>query len=739
MLLENEGMRALSFFILLFFIISGWASPDEVKSENGNSRLANAHSAYLRSAAHQPVEWFSWGDEAFEKAQKEDKPILLDVGAVWCHWCHVIDHESYENPEIAKIINKNFIPIKVDRDERPDIDTRYQRAVSAISGQGGWPLTAFLTPQGEVFYGGTYFPPEDQRGLPGMKNLLKKIARLYKEKKASLYQDANKISETVALAEKTITTSGKLSSSILDQILENLIQEFDSENGGFGTQPKFPAFSALEFALERYGETSDERVRPLFMTTLEKMAAGGVHDQLGGAFHRYSVDGAWKKPHFEIMLNVNAGLLENFAHAYQVTKKEVFKEAALGIVDDVRKELSDSKNGGFYASQDADASADEDGDYYTWTLKESKQLLDEKTFKVMQAYFDIQERGGIGENGRNVFSVVRTPEHIAQDLKISFEEVQTLIQKGRALFKAARDKRKRPFIDRNIYVGWNALMSSAFLEAFKAFGLEEVKDFALKTLDFLWDHAYVKGEGMYHNFFDGKACIKGMLEDQVHMADAFLRAYQVTGDLKYRVRAIELMDFCIEKFWDETGGFFDVLPAKSKTQGLLNSHQKNFEDAPSPSSNTVAAMVLDQLYRITGKEIYHEKAQKTLECFAPSAFKYGSNVGTYARALKFHLKESPKVVIVGLKVDPHFQALLSMAHDVYRPGKLVLPLDVKEVNDSVLSEDLRALLGAQEKTDRAIAFVCAGTACAAPTDDPNELKSIISTFGVKSENQNAGS
>ncbi|MBI1883122.1 MAG: thioredoxin domain-containing protein [Chlamydiae bacterium] len=726
-------MIAKFFLILVFILECAFSMSDEIKSEKSNPRLLESASAYLRSASRQPVEWYPWSDGAFEKAQKEDKPILLDIGAVWCHWCHVIDRESYENPEIAKIINQYFVPIKVDRDERPDVDARYQRAVSAIRGQGGWPLTAFLTPQGEVFYGGTYFPPEDRGGRPGMKSLLLQVAEVYREKKAHVYEDAKKISQALSSAQLTVFKMGKLSPEIVDQVLKQMEASFDEEYGGFGTEPKFPAEGAVELALEKYSQSGDSKWLDIVSKTLGAMARGGIRDQLGGGFHRYCVDRFWKVPHFEIMLYVNSGLLENFSHAYQVTGNPLFKEAALGVIRYVTEELSDQSQGGFYGSQDADYSMEDDGDYFTWSLKEAQKVLDPQTLEVMRRYYDIEEKGEMHEDPeKNVLFIAQEPHAIAKALGKPIEEIRVLIEKGKGALKTARDTREKPPVDQNLYVNWNGMMIHAYFEAYKVFGFEEVKNFALKSLDLLWNHAHEKSGGMFHVYFDGKPRLKNLLDDQVQMANASLDAYEVTGEIKYFSMAKRLVDFSIENFWDvdaKGGGFLDATP--SSGEGLLSGAHKSFEDAPTPSSNAVAAQVLDRLYRITGEKEYDEKAQKTLELFANTAPQYGGYVASYARALNFHLVEPPRVVIVGKKDDPSFKFLLWAAHQVYRPGKIVLPLEPDAIHHPSLSEDLKLLLKSQGKSDHPMAFVCAATACAPPTDQVEELKKTIKSFGLK--------
>ncbi|MBI3006470.1 MAG: thioredoxin domain-containing protein, partial [Ignavibacteriales bacterium] len=357
------------------------------------NRLQHETSSYLKSAAHQPVNWYPWGEAALETARKENKPILLDIGAVWCHWCHVMDAESYENDSIASIINEYFVPVKVDRDERPDIDSRYQAAVSAISGQGGWPLTAFLTPNGQVFYGGTYFPPEDKFGRTGFPKVLTTLAETFKNDPEKILQNVQYIEEAVRNYLSRLPETTELRESLIDAALNNISQAYDARYGGFGSAPKFPHSSVLELLLARYDHTKEQWMLDAVKNTLRRMARGGMYDQLGGGFHRYSTDERWIVPHFEKMLYDNAPLLKNYVHAYQATRDEFFKSVALDIIRFTREVLSDQHNGGFYASQDADVEPGDDGSYFTWTMKDASSVLTAEEFECIQLHYNIYEQG----------------------------------------------------------------------------------------------------------------------------------------------------------------------------------------------------------------------------------------------------------------------------------------------------------------------------------------------------------
>ena len=386
-------------------------------SSQPENRLKDSVSPYLRSAAHQPIDWYEWGDAAFARAKSENKPVLLDIGAVWCHWCHVIDRESYDNAEIAKIINEHFVAVKVDRDERPDVDSRYQSAVSALSGQGGWPLTGFLLPDGKPFYGGTYFPPDDQGGRPGFRRVLLAVADSYRNKRPDLERAANSLADAVAQAEIFTGAKAKFDLNVVDAQIQSITKLFDVRNGGFGQAPKFPHASAIELMLERYQESKDKQLLAMAETTLEKMARGGVYDQLAGGFHRYSVDERWLVPHFEKMSYDNSELLKNYLHGWLVTQNPFLRETAEGIIGWVNELLSDQRAGGFYASQDADYCLSDDGDYFTWTLEELREVLLPAEARIIELYYDVEPRGEMHHNpAKNVLWVARDAGAIAKTL-----------------------------------------------------------------------------------------------------------------------------------------------------------------------------------------------------------------------------------------------------------------------------------------------------------------------------------
>ena len=712
-------------------------------SHHPENRLKNSASPYLRSASHQPIDWHEWGEPAFARAKSEDKPILLDIGAVWCHWCHVIDRESYENVEIAKIINEHFVPVKVDRDERPDVDSRYQSAISAISGQGGWPLTGFLLPDGKPFFGGTYFPPEDQMGRPGFRRLLLAVADSYRNKRAELERAANSLSEAVAQAELFAGARADFDLGIVDAQIKSITQLFDIKNGGFGRAPKFPHASAIDLILERYQQTKEKHLLAMAETTLEKMARGGVYDQLAGGFHRYSVDERWLVPHFEKMSYDNSELLKNYLHASlfswsdddESTRKpdanwypkfSVFGELAEGIIRWVNEVLSDHENGGFYASQDADYSLDDDGDYFTWTLDEVRAVLTPEEARVIELYYDVEPHGEMHHNpAKNVLWIAREFSEIAQILKKEEDKIVRIKLDAEGKMMKARHERPTPFVDKTMYVSWNAMFVSAYLEAARVIGTEwiaeDCRKFALKTLDRTLEEVWSESRGFGHRI--GGPALEGSLDDQVFSVIALLDAYETTLDPRYFTAAQKTMDLAIARYGDpEGGGFFDR-PSDAAPMGGLDVRRKPFQDSPTPSANSVAAIALVRMHAFTGDDRYYAFAKKTLEAFAGIAPQYGLFAATYGLAATLFANHPLQIVITGPTNDPAAQALEAAAHRVFRFGKSVLRV-TPETPQLHLAAALKETLPHLPK-DKALALVCAGNTCLPPTSDPKQLTALL--------------
>jgi uncharacterized protein len=702
-------------------------------SEPTNS-LARASSAYLRSAMHQPIQWHEWGEEAFSKAQRENKPILLDIGAVWCHWCHVMDRESYESAETSDIINQQFIAVKVDRDERPDVDSRYQLAVSAIAGTGGWPLTVFLTPDGRPFYGGTYFPPEDRWGRPSFKKILLAIADAYRERRDEVLKSADETLNMLAGAEGFAGRHADFSPGIVGIMVQSALPIFDAKNGGFGSAPKFPHPAALDLLMDWYVRTREERVATVITTTLTRMAQGGVYDQLAGGFHRYSVDERWIVPHFEKMSYDNSELLKNYVHGYQVFGFEFYAHVARDIVRWMDEWLSDREHGGFYASQDADINLDDDGDYFTWTAAEARAVLDEEEFQAAALHYDIMKVGEMQHDpSRNVLWVSALPEEIASRMGIEVSRVLDLLASATTKLYAARLNRPTPFVDKTVYVNWNAMCVSAYLQAARVLDLDQARKFALRSLDRILAEAWNPERGLSHviAYADAKAekrFVRGLLDDYAFTALACLDAFEVTGDMSYFRFAQKIADEMIRRFGDPTaGGFFDTESSLEETLklGALSARRKPFQDAPTPAGNPSAAITLLRLYAYTNDAKYRDKAEDTLEVFAGAAEQFGIYAGTYGIAATWLSKPHTQVVVVG--EDARAQELLKSAIGPFAVNKSVIHLTGSEAVAQnlppVLAETIPNLPALKEK--QSVAIVCTDFACRPPVEDPADLSALL--------------
>lgn len=697
--------------------------------------LEHASSSYLRSAMHQPIRWHEWGEAAFAAAKAEDKPILLDIGAVWCHWCHVMDRESYDNPKIAALINENFIAVKVDRDERPDVDSRYQAAVQAISGQGGWPLTAFLTPDGRPFFGGTYFPPDDHYGRPGFGRVLQSIANAYKDKRTDVFESAESVMGAIEHQEAFAGRSGSVSATIVDNFVQSALKMFDRNHGGFGDKPKFPHSAALDLVIDQYARSGDEELGTLINTTLEKMATGGVYDQLAGGFHRYSVDEKWIVPHFEKMSYDNSELLKNYVHAWQATGRPLFSAIAQDIIRWVDEWLSDHEHGGFYASQDADINMDDDGDYFTWTLEEASAVLTPEELAVTAEYYDIGELGEMHHNPhKNVLYVKTGMEEIATQMKRSEDDALRMLSSARKKMNAARLQRPTPYIDKTIYVNWNAMMASAYLEAARILRLEDVRAFALKSLDRIlakaWDarHSRLNHVVAYSDPAAQHRVVAGMLDDYAFTTIACLDAYAITADLTYFKFAVNITEAMITRFYDATaGGFFDM-DAKTDQAGLfgaLSARRKPLQDAPTPAGNPVAAIALMRVHQLTNNIEWKNKAEETLETFAGVVNHFGIFAGTFAIAVRMFTSPAVQAVIVGddeLAEELHAAALAS-----FSINKEVIHLRSAQAVAENLPPSLAETIPQLPvvKSGHSVAVICSGSSCQPPISSAEQLTLVL--------------
>ncbi|MFI5236024.1 MAG: thioredoxin domain-containing protein, partial [Gemmatimonadales bacterium] len=639
----------------------------------------------------------------FAAARESGRPILLDIGAVWCHWCHVMDGESYEDPSLAELLNAEFICIKVDRDERPDVDARYQRAVQAITGQGGWPLTAFLNGAGEVFYGGTYFPPDGRHGRPPFRTVLTEMARVYREEKDRIAAQAVAIRRVLAES-LAHSAPGEPSLALLDQAELELARHFDPRHGGFGSSPKFPHPAAIAFLLDRWYELGGDDRRTMTERTLQGMARGGFHDQLGGGFHRYSVDAEWIVPHFEKMAYDNAELLKAYLEGHAAFGPAEYAEVALGVIRWVKEVLADPE-GGYGASQDADVGLEDDGDYFTWTADEARAVLTEEEFEVAAAHYDIGTAGEMHHNpGKNVLWIAESVAAIVHRLGRSEPEIGNVLAMAQEKLKAARRNRVAPFIDRTRYANWNGMLASALLRAGTQLNDAWAREHALRTLQRIRRENAALDEATHTPGGRG-----GLLDDQVQVAAAALDAYEATGNETWLSWAAALMERVWRDYRDETdGGLFDTARDRGG-EGLLPERIKPIQDSPTPSPNAVAALNCARLAALLDSSAWRERHLELIRTFGGGAPALGVFGTTFVLALGWAVLPVTHLVIVGAAGDPVAEQMHRRALASFIPRRVVRRLFGPEGSDR-LPPALRAMVDGTAPR----AYACRGESCQAP-------------------------
>ncbi|HEX8738074.1 MAG TPA: thioredoxin domain-containing protein [Pyrinomonadaceae bacterium] len=675
------------------------------------NHLINETSPYLLQHAHNPVDWYAWGEEAFAKARAEDKPLLVSIGYSACHWCHVMEHESFEDEQTAAIMNEHFVNIKVDMEERPDVDQIYMNFVQLTTGHGGWPMNVFITPDKIPFFGGTYFPPAPRYQMPSWQQVLVSVAQAYRDKRDELLHSANEVlgeMRRVGLAE---SGAGTLSLDQMDAAFLSFTRTFDATNGGFGGAPKFPPSMSMEFLLRYFYRTKDEKALEMVTHTCAKMAHGGMYDQLGGGFHRYSVDAVWLVPHFEKMLYDNAQLARVYLHVYQVTKDEFYKRIAVETLEYVRREMFDAK-GGFYSTQDADSEGVE-GKFFVWTPQEVEEILDEREAQIFNFYYDVSEEGNFEE--KNILNVNYTIESTARALKISEAELIETLERGRKKLFAEREKRIKPFRDEKILTAWNGLMMAAFAEASAILENTEYLEIARRNADFILENLQTGGY-LLRTYKDGKAKLNAYLEDYANFADALLELYQVSGETKYLAEARRLADLMITEFWDEDGGGF-FFTANNHEELIVRN--KDYYDNATPSGNSVAADVLLKLAKLAGDEKYERFAVTVLRLVASQIRRYPNGFGRALSALEFYLNPTREIVIIGEKGS-------ELEREIWReylPNKVVV-LNETEGKDA---EIVPLLQERKMIENQPTAYVCQNFTCQKPVTTVEELREQLTT------------
>ncbi len=674
------------------------------------NRLINETSPYLLQHAYNPVEWFAWNDEAFAKAKAEDKPIMISIGYSACHWCHVMEHESFEDEATAAIMNEHFVNIKIDLEERPDVDQIYMTFVQMTTGQGGYPLNVFLTPDKLPFFGGTYFPPVNRYNMPAFQQILLSIAEAFQKRREDLLHSAHEILGEMRRVNLAEMSAGALSLDQLDSAFLSFTRTFDAVNGGFGGAPKFPPPMSLEFLLRYYFRTNDENALEMVKKTCTEMAHGGIYDQLGGGFHRYTVDAIWLTPHFEKMLYDNAQLARIYLHLFQITNDEFYKHIATATLEYVKREMLDA-HGGFYTAQDADSEGVE-GKFFVWTPPEIAEILGEDDARIFNFYYDATEDGNFEE--KNILNVRNSLEISAARLKISEDKLQEILERGRNLLFKEREKRIKPFRDEKVLTAWNGLMLATFAEAAAILDSKDYLEIAVRNADFILNNLQKDGY-LLRSWKNGEAKLNAYLEDYANFADGLIELFQVSGAMKYLTEAKRLANLMITEFWDEdAGGFY--FTANNHEELLIRS--KDFYDNATPSGNSAAADVLLKLAKLTGDEKYERFAVTLLRLVAPQIRRFPNAFGRVLSAMEFHLSPVKEIVIVGEKNN----GLEKEVWKNYLPNKVVVLAGENQIDAKLIP-----LLENRKPIDgKTTAYVCENFVCQKPIFSIEELKKQIS-------------
>jgi uncharacterized protein YyaL (SSP411 family) len=675
------------------------------------NRLAHETSPYLLQHAHNPVDWYPWGPEALTRAKTEDKPILLSIGYSACHWCHVMERESFEDPHTASVMNAAFVNIKVDREERPDLDAIYMQAVQAMTGAGGWPMTVFLTPDGTPFYGGTYFPPVDRPNLPAFTRILGAIADAWQNRRDEVVQSGTQLRQHLQQAMRPARAEGPaLDPSILDAAGRGLAAQHDPEFGGFGSAPKFPQPMALEFLLRYWKRSGDEAARDIVVHTLEQMARGGIYDQLGGGFARYSTDAEWLVPHFEKMLYDNAQLTRVYLMGYQATGNAFFRQIAEQVIDYVLREMTDPM-GGFYSTEDADSEGEE-GKFYVWTPAELRELLGDDDARLFGAFYDVKDLGNF-EGRASILHMDYIPGDLASRLGVSEAALLGALERSRQVLFAARSQRVRPARDEKVLAAWNGMMLRAVAEAARVLGRGDFLTAAVRNAEFLVGSMQSPDGAMHRTWKPGFAArLNGYLEDQANVADGLLALYEANFDPRWLAAAVALADVMLERFADpEHGGFFDT----SSEHETLITRPKDIFDNATPSGNAVAADVLLRLALLTDNDHYRQAAQGVLDLLREPMTRYPLGFGRSLNALDFFLGRPKEIAIVGSAGAADTEALLRVVFERFLPNKVL----------AGGTASIPLLESRTERRGQATAYVCEHYVCQAPTTDPDELRALL--------------
>jgi len=669
------------------------------------NHLINETSPYLLQHAHNPVDWYPWGEEAFAISREQNKPVLLSIGYSACHWCHVMAHESFEDEEIARLMNDNFVNIKVDREERPDLDQIYMNAVQMMTHHGGWPMTVFLTSDAIPFYGGTYFPPQDRYNMPGFPRVLISVAEAYKDRRSDIAQTSDQLLNELRRLSETSGSEQSIEKELLDAAFVGITRGYDPVNGGFGGAPKFPPAMTLEFLLRTFVRTGNADALEMVRTTTTKMAYGGMYDQLGGGFHRYSTDAKWLVPHFEKMLYDNALLSRVYLHYYQVSQDELARETTKGILDYVIREMTNDE-GGFYSTQDADSEGHE-GKFFVWDIAEIKSVLGEKEANFFCAAYDITDSGNF--EGENIPNIKHSLKAVAEKAGVTLDELNaSLSQSKRKLFEV-REQRIKPDRDEKVITAWNGLMLASFAEAGVVLDRPDYLDIARKNARFILSKLQRDGF-LLRTYKDGVAKFNAYLEDYAFLIEGLTTLFETSGEIEWLNAALSLTDRMVEEFWDEdNAGFFFTGTSHEK----LIVRSKDYFDNATPSGNSVAASVLLRLGILTDSEHFRNLAVSVFREVADSIRKYPSGFGYALSGLDF-LLSTPKEVAIIAAEQSSLKTFVRAAWDRYLPNKVVasaLSGDSAAIGSVVLLQNRNLVQG------KTAAYVCQNYTCKEPVTE----------------------
>ncbi len=685
------------------------------ESPKHTNRLINETSPYLLQHAHNPVDWYPWGEEALTQAKQQDKPILLSIGYAACHWCHVMEHESFENEQIAAVMNEHYINVKVDREERPDLDEIYMNAVQMLTGQGGWPMTMFLTPELKPFYGGTYFPPDNRYGRPGFPRVLLGVAEAYRERRDEVDQQAAQIIANLNQLSAMEGHGHQLTADMLDTAYQDYLSRFDHHNGGFGDAPKFPPSMGLSLLLRHWHRTGNANALNMVEVTLEKMACGGMYDQLGGGFHRYSVDERWLVPHFEKMLYDNALLTVCYLEAYQATGKAFYRRIATETLDYVLTEMYDVEKGGFYSTQDADSEGVE-GKFFVWELEEVEQLLGEEKAKIFCEYYDITELGNFEH--KNILHVQTPPDLFARKLSVDLGELEEILAEGRQKLFAIRETRIKPGLDDKILTSWNGLMIRSMALGYQILGDERYREAAERSARFILSELSQDKGLLLRTHRDGKSHLNAYLEDYSYFVTGLIDLYEATFAVEWLKEAERLNQIMIEQFWDDANDSFFFT---SKNHETLIVRSKTGYDGATPSGVSMAIHNLLRLDKLLNRPDFREKVEATLDVYYHQIEHSPSGSAQMLCELDFLLSTPKEIAIAGQQAGDDTQAALTAIHSRFIPNKvLACTADNEDVSDLI------PLLESKTQVDgKATIYVCENYTCQAPTTDVEELTQLL--------------